>query len=155
VLTVDRLSLLVCISDGSSLWMACHRLLVSHCPVLVPGHNVPLILFLISELYIWFACLYHLLFHFSFFSSLFITYLLPYLSFPLRIDPLHFQAGCCKRRRNLALVSCVFMLCCNTLCCSTFLFIGECMLLSCVLFRFFQYQSKMLVWGNISEMSGT
>jgi len=31
------------------------------------------------------------------FSSLFLTYLLPYLSFPLRIDPLHFQVGCRKR----------------------------------------------------------
>jgi len=38
------------------------------------------------------------------FSSLFLTYLLPYLSFPLRTDPLRFQAGCRKRRLNLALV---------------------------------------------------
>ena len=37
-------------------------------------------------------------------SGCFLTYLLPYLSFPLRIDPLRFQAGCCKRRLNLALV---------------------------------------------------
>ena len=38
------------------------------------------------------------------FSSLFPSYLLPYLSFPLRTDPLCFPAGCCKRRLNLALV---------------------------------------------------
>jgi len=37
-------------------------------------------------------------------SGCFLTYLLPYLSFPLRIDPLRFQVGCCKRRLNLALV---------------------------------------------------
>jgi len=46
--------------------------------------------------------------HFSFFSALFPTYLLPYLSFPLRIDPLRFQIGCRKRRLNLALVFCVY-----------------------------------------------
>ena len=34
----------------------------------------------------------------------FLTYLLPYLSFPLRIDPLRFQIGCYKRWLNLALV---------------------------------------------------
>ena len=37
------------------------------------------------------------------FSSLFL-----YLSFPLRMDPLRFQAGCCKRRLNLALAFCVY-----------------------------------------------
>ena len=37
------------------------------------------------------------------FSSLF-PHLLPYLSFPLRIDLLHYQAGCRKRRLNLAYV---------------------------------------------------
>jgi len=40
----------------------------------------------------------------SFFLHFSPTYLLPYLSFPLRIDPLRFQAGCRKRRLNLALV---------------------------------------------------
>ena len=41
----------------------------------------------------------------------FLTYLLPYLSFPLRIDPLRFQIGCYKRWLNLALVClCYFML---------------------------------------------
>ena len=39
--------------------------------------------------------------------SFFLTYLLPYLSFPLRIDLLRFQAGCHKRRLNLALAFCV------------------------------------------------
>ena len=42
------------------------------------------------------------------FCSLFLSYLLPYLSFPLRIDPLHFQEGCCKMRLNLALVLVVY-----------------------------------------------
>ena len=37
------------------------------------------------------------------FSSLF-PYLSPPLSFSVRIDPLCFQAGCCKRLLNLALV---------------------------------------------------
>jgi len=44
------------------------------------------------------------------FSSLFLIYLFPYLSFPVRTDPLHFQAGCCKRQLNLAL-GFVFILC--------------------------------------------
>ena len=43
------------------------------------------------------------------FSSLFLTCLLPYLSFPSRIDPLRFQAACRKRRLNLALVLCLFL----------------------------------------------
>jgi len=49
----------------------------------------------------WFCCcylmfpLYRVLPHLSFYSSLF-PCLLPYLSFSLRIDPLHFQAGCVK-----------------------------------------------------------
>jgi len=55
----------------------------------------------------------------------FVTYLLSYLSFPLRIDPLCFQVGFHKRRLNLTLVF-VFISCCNT-----FLQIDECMLLLC------------------------
>ena len=45
----------------------------------------------------------------SFISPLVLfLYLSPqYLSFPLRIDPLCFQAGCRKKRLNLALVLCV------------------------------------------------
>ena len=42
------------------------------------------------------------------FFSTFLAYFLPYLSFPLRIDPLRFQVGCRKRRLNLALVLCLF-----------------------------------------------
>ena len=41
------------------------------------------------------------------FFLFFLTYLLPYLSFPLRTDPLYFQARCRKRQLNLALVFCV------------------------------------------------
>jgi len=48
--------------------------------------------------------------------------LFPYLSFPLRIDPLRFQAGCRKTRLNMALV---------ILCCRVFLLTDECMLLLC------------------------
>ena len=60
--------------------------------------------------------------------TFFLTYLLPYLSFPLRIDPLRLQAGCRKRRLNLALVFlCLF---------SSFLLIGECTLLLCYVWFF-------------------
>ena len=45
---------------------------------------------------------------YPFFFTLFLTYLLPYLSFPLRLDPLGFQAASCKRRLNLASVFCLF-----------------------------------------------
>ena len=73
-------------------------------PVQAPGRNAPLIWFLISALYMLFACLYRMLPHFSFFFIF-----SPPLSFPLRIDPLHFQAGCRKRQLNLALDSlCLF-----------------------------------------------
>ena len=46
------------------------------------------------------------------FSSLF-PYLLPYLSFPLRIDRLHFEGRCRKRQLNLALVFCAYFLLCR------------------------------------------
>ena len=73
------------------------------------GRSVPLIRFLILVLYILFACLYRMFSHLSFFLQFFNTYLLPYSTFPLRIDPLHFQAGCRKRRLNMALAfSCLF-----------------------------------------------
>ena len=87
--------------------------------VWAPGHNAPWIQFLISVPYILFACLYHMLPHLSFFLHFFRTYLLP-LSFHLRIGMLRFQAGCHKRRLNLAFF--VFVL---------FLLIGECVHLSC------------------------
>jgi len=78
----------------------------NRCDHLVPaaGRNAPLIRFLISTLYIFFACLYRMLPHLFFFSLFSLAYLLPYLSFPLRIDPLRFQAGCRKMRLQLALV---------------------------------------------------
>ena len=53
-----------------------------------------------GAIYVLFACLYRMLPHLSFFSSLFLTYLLPYLSFSLRIYRLFFHAGCRKRRLN-------------------------------------------------------
>ena len=55
----------------------------------------------------------------SFFLHFSLTYLLPHLSFPLRIDPLRFQTRCRERRLNLALVSCVYLV------------TGECVLLLC------------------------
>ena len=61
-----------------------------------------------------------------FFLHCFLTYFLPYLSFPLRVDPLRFQARYRKRRLNLGFSFSVFILCC-----STFLLIGECVLLLC------------------------
>jgi len=86
------------------------------------GRNAPLIRFLILVLYLLFAYLYRMLPHLSFFLHFFLTYLLPYLSFLSRIDPLCVQSACHKRRLNLALVF---------LCCSTFLLIGDCVLLLC------------------------
>ena len=65
---------------------------------------------------VYFVCLFTLFFFFSVF----------YLFFPLRIDPLYCQAGCHKRLLNLALVFCVYILCC-----STFLLISECVLMLC------------------------
>ena len=69
--------------------------------------NVPLVWFLISAPYILFARLYRMLPNLLFFHF-FLTYLLPYLSFHLRIDPLRVQAGCCKRRLYVASVFCVY-----------------------------------------------
>jgi len=58
-----------------------------------PGHDAPLIRFLISALYVLFACLYHMLPHLFFFLhfSLFI-------SSHTWIDLLHFLARCRKRQ---------------------------------------------------------
>ena len=92
-----------------------------------PLCNAPLVRFFILALYILFACLYRI-----FLSSLF-----PYLKNPLRIDLLRFQAGCHERRLNPSLV---FMF---ILCCSTFLSIGESVLL--LLGLVFPYQTKRLV----------
>ena len=64
------------------------------CPVRTSWHNAPLIHLLILALYVLFTWLLLT----SFFLYLFfLTYLLPYLPFPLRISPLHFQTGSCKR----------------------------------------------------------
>jgi len=46
--------------------------------------------------------------HLSFYPNFFHIYLFHYLSFPLRIDPLHFQAGCRKRRLNGFSFLCLF-----------------------------------------------
>jgi len=62
-----------------------------------PGHNAPLIRFPILVQYT---------------VSFFLQFILP-TSFHLRTDPLHFQAGCRKRRLNLALVL-LFIFCCST-----------------------------------------
>ena len=102
----------------------------SHALALV--HNATFIRFLILVLYILFACLHRMLRYLSFFLHFFLktasemTYIVSSgalnstptnqsllissftYNFPLRIDPLHFQAGCCKRRLNLALVFCVY-----------------------------------------------
>ena len=53
--------------------------------------------------------------HLPFSLHFFLTYLLPYLSFPLRIDPLRLRDGCRRTRLNLALVFFVFILCYSTL----------------------------------------
>jgi len=106
-----------------------------------PGHNAPLSPFLISALFILFACLYCMVPHLSFFA------LFPYLSpplliFSLRIDPLHFLAGCRKRRLNLAVVF-VFILCCGT-----FLWVVNACI-CCVRFSFFITIPK----DSLGEMS--
>ena len=103
-----------------------------------PGSNVPLIQFLILVphcLLLYIACFPTYPFFF--------TYLLPYLYFPLRSDPLRFQAGCRKRRLNLALV----FLCIS--CCRTFWLVNACF--CCV--GFFPHQAKRLAWGNMSEVT--
>ena len=81
---------------------------INRSPVRSPGRNAPVIWFLILALCVLFACLYRMLPHSSFFLHVFFTYLLPYLSFPLRIDPLRFQAGCRKRRPKPGFSFCVY-----------------------------------------------
>jgi len=114
---------------------------VIDCPMRALGHNATLIRSLISALYILFACLYPVLPHLSFFLHFFLIYLLPYLSFPLTIDPLHYQAGCRKRRLNVA-VFFVFIF---------FSLVNVC--ICCVRFSYFPYQANRLAWGNVSEMT--
>jgi len=114
--------------------------------VRAPGRNAPLIRFLISALYILFACLYRLLPHLSFFFTF------PYLSpplliFPLRTTPLYDQAGCCKKRLNLALVFwCLFGIVIH------FFWVVNAWF-CCVRFSIFSIASKRLARGNVSEMT--
>jgi len=71
--------------------------------MLALGRNAPLIRFLFSALYwVYVVCL------FISYASLLILFssLFPYLSF---LDPLRCQDGCRKRRLNLALVLCFFV----------------------------------------------
>jgi len=86
------------------------------CAVRTPGRNAPLIRFLMSALYrpILFAGYIVCFPTYRFFLHFFLTYLLLYLSFPLRIDRLRFQTVCRKRRLNLASVF-VFILRCSSL----------------------------------------
>ena len=72
-------------------------------PARAAGRNAPLIRFFISALHIV-LLLYIVCFPLILFLHCFLTFLRPYLSFPLRIDPLRFQAGCRRRRLKLALV---------------------------------------------------
>ena len=75
--------------------------------------------------------------HLSFFLHFFLTYFLPYLSFPLRIDPLRFQAGCRKRPLSLALVFlCLFCVVVH------FFWLANASFVVLV----FPYQTKRLTW---------
>ena len=76
--------------------------------------------------------------HLSFFLHFFVTYFLPYVSFPLRIDPLRFQTRYYKRQLNLALVF-VFILYCI---CIVFWLVNACFCR--VGFSYFPYQAKRL-----------
>jgi len=77
-------------------------------PVQAPESTAPLIHLLISWLYIYIVSLFTS--YASHLSILFTFSLLIFLSFPLRIDPLHFQAGGHKRQLNLAFFSCFSLL---------------------------------------------
>jgi len=56
--------------------------------------------------------IYNIILKFKHCSTLsLVTYLIPYLSFPLRIYPLRFQAGGRKRQPNLGFFSCFSLLC--------------------------------------------
>jgi len=68
-----------------------------------PGSTAPLIHLLISALYIY---IYHLLVYIICFPLILFSSLFPYLSFPLRILPLCFQAGGHKRRPKLGFFGC-------------------------------------------------
>jgi len=120
---------------GQELWRYIHKF---PCLVLALGRrpNAPLIRFLISALYA--VCLFIL-----YDSPLILFYsLFPYLSpllltsFPLRIDPLCFQAGCRKRRLSLALVF-VWLFCVVV---HFFWLVNACF--CCVRFSFFHTEAR-------------
>ena len=72
-------------------------------PMRASGRNAPLILLLILALYMYCLLVYLAFFASPLFSLLNFLYLSTSLTFPLRIGPLHFQAGGHKRRPNLGL----------------------------------------------------
>jgi len=80
----------------------------------------------------------------SFFLYFFRAYLLPYLSFPLRTDPLRFQAGCRKIQLNLVLV----FLCLFCVVVHLFWLVNACF--GCVRFSFFLYQAKKLLQNKMT-----
>ena len=102
------------------------------------GHNALLISFFdFGTVYV---CIFALL---SKLSHILFTSLFPCLSFPLRVDPLRFQAGCRKRRLYEALVFCVVV--------HFFWLVSACF--SCVRFSFFSNTAMRLARGNISWMT--
>jgi len=117
-------------------------------PMRALGCNAPLIRFLTLELYIMFACLYSMIPHL--YSKLFPTYLLPYLSFLLRIDPLRFQAGC--RKRRLPVNQVLVFLCLFCVVIHFFWLVNVCF--CCVWFGFFHTKPKGLVLSTPSQKIG-
>jgi len=79
----------------------------TECRVWARGNPPPLSLHF-PTLYSSFSIFYFSFFYFLFVSSIF---LLSIPSYSTRILPLHFQAGCRRRRLNLALVLCVLIVC--------------------------------------------
>ena len=72
-------------------------------PVQTPRRNAPRFDFLFWR-YMYCLLVYIVRFLAYPFFFTFSIPILPYFSYSLRIDPLHFQARCCKRQLNLALV---------------------------------------------------
>jgi len=70
------------------------------------------------------------------FSSLFLTYLLPFVSFPLRIDPLRFHARCCKKMTKPGFS----FLCLFCVVVHFFWYVNVCF--CCVRFSFFPYKAN-------------
>ena len=84
------------------------------------------------------------------FSSLFLTYLLPFVSFPLRIDPLRFHARCCKKMTKPGFS----FLCLFCVVVHFFWYVNVCF--CCVRFSFFPYKANrclgkcLLKWPTLS-----